>query len=154
MFLPLPLACRGWHIAPWLGMLTRKSCPAPLQRKALQEMHKPWRRSKWEKQRQGVKGGKGRAVTGGFSTGNVELETVTSVSECLVEGWETGKNTSCSCRRPRSSSQHPHGCSQLPITPVPGDANPLLYVVHVSSLSYTHFQKKKKRWGERKLSGL
>lgn len=33
-----------------------------------------------------MKGGKGQAVTGGFSTGNVELETVTAVSECLVEG--------------------------------------------------------------------
>lgn len=29
------------------------------------------------------KWGKGRAVTGGFSAGNLELEPVTAVSECL-----------------------------------------------------------------------
>ena len=39
-------------------------------------------------------------------------------------GWRDGsvvKSTGCSCRGPGFASQHPHGGSELPVTPVPGD---------------------------------
>jgi hypothetical protein len=41
--------------------------------------------------------------------------------------WRDGsavKNTGCSSRRPGFNSQHPHGTSQLSVTPVPEDLAP------------------------------
>lgn len=48
------------------------------------------------------------------------------------------KSTGCSSRVPRFDSQHPHGGSELPVTPVPGELTPSLgstgvCVVHVCS---------------------
>ena len=42
-------------------------------------------------------------------------------------GWRDGsvlKNTDCSARGPGSNSQHPHGSSELCVTPVPEDLAP------------------------------
>jgi hypothetical protein len=49
-----------------------------------------------------------------------------SITQILrkVIGWRDGsmvKNIDCSSRESGFNSQHPHGCSQLYITPVPGD---------------------------------
>ena len=44
-------------------------------------------------------------------------------------GWRSGsvvKSTGCFSRVPRFNSQHPHGSSQLSLTPVPGDPTPSL----------------------------
>jgi hypothetical protein len=45
----------------------------------------------------------------------------------LYGGWRDGsevKNTDYSSRGPGFNSQHPHGSSQLSVTPVPGDLTP------------------------------
>ena len=51
-----------------------------------------------------------------------------SIERTYVGGWRDGsevKSTDCSSRRPRFNSQHPHGSSQLSVTPVPGNLTPL-----------------------------
>ena len=43
-------------------------------------------------------------------------------------GWRDSsvvKSTDYSSRGPRFNSQHPHGSSQLSVTPVPGDPTPM-----------------------------
>ena len=44
--------------------------------------------------------------------------------KCICWSWRNGlvvKSTSCSSRGPGFSSQHPHGSSQVSLTPVPED---------------------------------
>ena len=58
--------------------------------------------------------------------GQSELHETLSQKEQTWEDGSVVKNIGCSSRGPGFSSQHPHGGSQLSITPVPGICHPLV----------------------------
>ena len=76
-------------------------------------------------------------------------------------GWRDGsviKNTGCSCRGPRFSSQHPHGGSQPSVTPAPGNLMPSSGLswhppTHTETPTYTHKQVKQNRRIQRNQGG-
>ena len=64
--------------------------------------------------------------------------------------WRDGslvKSTICSCRGPRFNSQHPHGSSQLSVTPVPGGSNSLTLR---QNINYIKLKRRRRRRNENK----
>jgi hypothetical protein len=62
-----------------------------------------------------------------WKTNKITTTTKKKKPNPFPEDWRDGslvKTTGCSSRERRLSSQHPHGCSRLPVTPVPGLLTP------------------------------
>lgn len=57
-----------------------------------------------------------------------------------LEGCSAAQSASCSSRSPRLGSQYPHGCSQLPITPVSGDLTPFSDPLRIQSKHMVHIR--------------